>query len=163
MVLDILSSWALVSMIISKGCQEGNLVHWFINQLPLDLWGRWGRLWLKPGAVGRLPCQSCTEAAIMMGTETAQCAEWLSLTRERVCSPHSTGRRQSTAALHLHFLSVLKAWFSISLWYTSLLLPAVRAGGQAIKGIINHQVPTGKGQTAAGFDKATIVLSPMEL
>lgn len=37
--------------------------------------------------------------------------------------------------------------------HISLLLPAARAGGKAIKGIINHQVPAGKGQTAAGFEK----------
>lgn len=29
----------------------------------------------------------------------------------------------------------------------------MRAGGNAIKSIINHQVPTEKGQTIAGFDK----------
>jgi len=31
----------------------------------------------------------------------------------------------------------------------------VRSGGKAIKGIINHQVPTEKGQTAAGLDKSS--------
>lgn len=38
----------------------------------------------------------------------------------------------------------------------------MQAEGKAIKGIINHPVPTVKGQAAAGLDKATAILSPME-
>lgn len=75
---------------------------------------------------------------------------------------HCAGRRQGPTTTS-YFLSVLRTEFSVSLWYPSLFLPAVRMAGNTTGGTTNLQAPLEKGQAVVTLDREAANLSPSEL